>query len=207
MGGTLAAVPGAKAAFESEVTLTGETSFSERGTIRFDSLRLAIYINEAGQILPSPEISVPMHELWLYRNPETLKAVIRGVEEAREGKLADLGSLQTARGRRHRLRESGGVARFQLLFTPEARSALLSLAKSPSSSKRLGAVRKSLAVSKRIHAIRAFRLTNMSNRSDRTAKRSLRLTTRIGRRRHFACSGAMDLTAAKITLVAITPHP
>ena len=38
------------------------------------------------------------------------------------------------------------MARFQLLFTPEAQSALLSLVKSPSSSKRLRAVRKTLGL-------------------------------------------------------------
>lgn len=88
----------------------GETSLDERkrvslskvldsvkailGAALDDSFRLGIYINEAGQILLSPEISVPMHELWLYRNPAALKAVIRGLEEAREGKLIDLGSFK-----------------------------------------------------------------------------------------------------------------
>jgi hypothetical protein len=59
-----------------------------------ESIRLAVYINQAGQLLLSPEISVPVHELWLYRNPKALKAVVKGLEEAREGKLADLGSFQ-----------------------------------------------------------------------------------------------------------------
>jgi len=58
-----------------------------------ESLRLAVYMNEAGQLLLSPEVSVPMHELWLYRNPEALKAVVMGLEEARQGKLVDLGSF------------------------------------------------------------------------------------------------------------------
>ena len=35
-----------------------------------------------------------MHELWLYRNPEALKMVVRGLEEAREGKLMDVGSFE-----------------------------------------------------------------------------------------------------------------
>jgi hypothetical protein len=34
------------------------------------------------------------HELWLYRNPEALKSVLKGLEESREGKLIDLGSFE-----------------------------------------------------------------------------------------------------------------
>ena len=57
------------------------------------AIRFGVYVNDAGQVLLSPEISVPMHELWLYRNPEALKMVLKGLEEAREGKLKDLGSF------------------------------------------------------------------------------------------------------------------
>lgn len=59
-----------------------------------ETFRFGIYINEAGQLLLSPEVSVPMHELWLYRNPEALKMVVKGLEEAREGKLIDQGSFE-----------------------------------------------------------------------------------------------------------------
>ena len=57
-------------------------------------LRFAIYANEAGQLLLSPEVSVPMHELWLYRNPDALKMVAKGLEEARAGKVTNLGSFE-----------------------------------------------------------------------------------------------------------------
>ncbi len=58
------------------------------------AIRFGVYVNDAGQVLLSPEVSVPMHELWLYRNPEALKMVVRGLEEAREGKLIELGSFE-----------------------------------------------------------------------------------------------------------------
>jgi hypothetical protein len=61
-------------------------------------LRFGVYVNEAGQVLLSPEVSVPMHELWLYRNPKALKMVVKGLEEAREGKLTDLGSFEKYAG-------------------------------------------------------------------------------------------------------------
>ena len=59
-----------------------------------EELRFGVYANEAGQLLLSPEVSVPMHELWLYRNPEALKAVAKGLEEARDGNLVKLGSFE-----------------------------------------------------------------------------------------------------------------
>ncbi len=58
------------------------------------SIRFGVFVNDAGQVLLSPEVSVPMHELWLYRNPEALKMVVKGLEEAREGKLKSLGSFE-----------------------------------------------------------------------------------------------------------------
>jgi hypothetical protein len=41
-----------------------------------------------------PEDQMQEHELWLYRNPEALKSVLRGLKESREGKLVDLGSFE-----------------------------------------------------------------------------------------------------------------
>ena len=56
-------------------------------------VRFGIYVNDAGQVLLSPEVSVPMHELWLYRNPKALRSVLKGLQESAEGKLVDLGSF------------------------------------------------------------------------------------------------------------------
>jgi hypothetical protein len=57
-------------------------------------VRFGIYVNDVGQVLLSPEVSVPMHELWLYRNPKALRSVLKGLQESREGKLVDLGSFE-----------------------------------------------------------------------------------------------------------------
>ena len=56
-------------------------------------VRFGIYVNDVGQVLLSPEVSVPMHELWLYRNPKALRSVLKGLRDSREGKLVDLGSF------------------------------------------------------------------------------------------------------------------
>jgi hypothetical protein len=56
-------------------------------------VRFGVYVNDAGQVLLSPEVSVPMHEVWLYQNPKALKSVLKGLRQSREGKLVDLGSF------------------------------------------------------------------------------------------------------------------
>jgi hypothetical protein len=49
VAGTLLTVPGEKASFESEVTLTGDTSFSEAGTIRFGHSNHSLRFITVGQ--------------------------------------------------------------------------------------------------------------------------------------------------------------
>jgi hypothetical protein len=56
-------------------------------------LRFIIYTNDVGQILLSPEIGVPLHEAWLYKSPEALASVRRGLEQAAKGKVHNLGSF------------------------------------------------------------------------------------------------------------------
>jgi hypothetical protein len=58
-------------------------------------VRFAVYVNEVGQILLSPEIAVPLHELWLYKNPDALAMVLRGLEQVgKSERLKDLGSFE-----------------------------------------------------------------------------------------------------------------
>ena len=91
----------------------GETGFDERkrvslskvadrlseilrrvsGNEKSSELRFIIYTNDVGQILLSPEVGVPLHEAWLYKNPEALASVRRGLENASAGKVHDLGSF------------------------------------------------------------------------------------------------------------------
>lgn len=56
-------------------------------------VRFGIYVNEAGQFLLSPEVSVPAHEIWLLENPDAFARVQRGLKEAAAGDLQDLGSF------------------------------------------------------------------------------------------------------------------
>jgi len=56
--------------------------------VRFD-----VYRNEAGQLVLDPRVSVPAREAWLFRNPEALAAVRRGLDESARGKTKPLGSF------------------------------------------------------------------------------------------------------------------
>jgi hypothetical protein len=60
-----------------------------------EEVRFDVYRNETGQIVLDPQISVPASEAWLYRNPEALAAVRRGLQEAAEGKTIFLGSFKS----------------------------------------------------------------------------------------------------------------
>lgn len=47
-----------------------------------------VLVNDAGQILLDPVVSIPQRELWLWQNPESKASVQRGIEQsaAREGR-------------------------------------------------------------------------------------------------------------------------
>ena len=42
-----------------------------------------------GEIKLTPTVSIPHNELWLYKNPDALKSVLKGMEEAKAGKTKD----------------------------------------------------------------------------------------------------------------------
>jgi hypothetical protein len=58
-----------------------------------EDLHFRVYVNAAGQILLDPAVSVPVREMWLYRNPVALAKVREGLAQAAEGELHDLGSF------------------------------------------------------------------------------------------------------------------
>ena len=56
-------------------------------------IRFTIAFNKAGQILLSPEASIPLHEAWLYKNKTALKSVLKGIGEAKRGRVRKIGSF------------------------------------------------------------------------------------------------------------------
>lgn len=48
------------------------------------------HINSStGEIKLTPTVSIPHNELWLYKNSEALKSVLKGMKEAKAGKVKD----------------------------------------------------------------------------------------------------------------------
>jgi hypothetical protein len=58
-----------------------------------EDVRFDIYRKPDGQIVLDPRVSVPASEAWLYRNPEALARVRRGLQEAADGKAVFIGSF------------------------------------------------------------------------------------------------------------------
>ncbi len=54
-----------------------------------------VLTNDAGQILIDPiDIEkIPEEQRWLWKNPEALGTVLRGIEQAARGEVHDLGSF------------------------------------------------------------------------------------------------------------------
>ncbi len=49
-----------------------------------------IYTNKFGQIVLDPQVTIPASELWLFKNPDALVSVQRGLAEAAQGKVSEV---------------------------------------------------------------------------------------------------------------------
>jgi len=103
--------PKARAVKTEEFEFVGEGGIDERkrlslakalGTLKehlgelgapLEDLHFRVYVNSAGQILLDPALTVPVREMWLYRNPAALRKVREGLAHAAAGKLRNLGSF------------------------------------------------------------------------------------------------------------------
>jgi len=49
-----------------------------------------IYKNTIGQIVLDPQVTIPASEIWLFKNPEALASVMRGLSDAKEGRVSEV---------------------------------------------------------------------------------------------------------------------
>jgi glycine cleavage system aminomethyltransferase T len=52
-----------------------------------------LMVNDAGQILLDPVVAVSESEMWLWKNPEAIAAVTRGLQEVADGNLVEVESF------------------------------------------------------------------------------------------------------------------
>jgi len=80
--------------------LVKDEHFVEVGEVRVDSknrislgrqgVRVSgykVYRNPLGQFILDPQVTVPAHEAWLFKNPKAKALVQKGLEEAGKGRL------------------------------------------------------------------------------------------------------------------------
>jgi hypothetical protein len=54
-----------------------------------------IYCNSLGQIVLDPQVTIPASEVWLFKDPDALASVRRGLSDTKNGKVSkvDIDSL------------------------------------------------------------------------------------------------------------------
>lgn len=68
------------------ICLGGFLSKEERAQL--SSFR--IFRQPDGKIILDPLIEVPAREHWIYKNPEALNSLMRGIEDAKAGRVVDI---------------------------------------------------------------------------------------------------------------------
>ena len=60
-----------------------------------ENITYHIYSNDLGQIVLDPQVTIPASEIWLFKSPEALASVRRGLSDAAKGKVSkvDINSL------------------------------------------------------------------------------------------------------------------
>lgn len=57
-------------------------------TLVQEGITYHIYQNRLGQIILDPQVTIPASEAWLFKNPEAIAAVRRGLSDAAQGKIS-----------------------------------------------------------------------------------------------------------------------
>lgn len=75
------------------ITVGGKLQKLIAGKMKIDSYQ--VFIGKEGDILLRPAVSVPSSEVWVYRNPEVIGKIRRGLKEAAEGKTEKVDDLES----------------------------------------------------------------------------------------------------------------
>jgi len=53
-----------------------------------------VFVGRDGDILLRPAVAIPAREAWIYKNPEVIAAIRRGLEDAKNGRLIRVDSVE-----------------------------------------------------------------------------------------------------------------
>lgn len=53
-----------------------------------DGITYHVYLNNIGQIILDPQVTIPASEAWLFNNPEALELVQQGLADVAQGKVS-----------------------------------------------------------------------------------------------------------------------
>ena len=74
------------------ITLGGRLQRFMMSKMKIDSYQ--VFVGKSGDILLRPAVSIPSSEAWIYRNPEVIGKIRRGLSEAGEGKVEKVDDLE-----------------------------------------------------------------------------------------------------------------
>ncbi len=57
------------------------------GKLPFRAHHYKVFVNESGQIVLDPQVTIPASEAWLFKNRKAKSAILRGLADARAGRL------------------------------------------------------------------------------------------------------------------------
>jgi post-segregation antitoxin (ccd killing protein) len=57
------------------------------GKLAMKAHHYKIFVNEAGQIVLDPQLSIPAAEMWLFENKKALASVVGGLADAKAGRV------------------------------------------------------------------------------------------------------------------------
>ena len=70
---------------EVRVDSKNRVTLGPSGDVKISSYK--VYRNSLGQYILDPQVSIPAHESWLYKNPKALSEVSKGLADAKAGRL------------------------------------------------------------------------------------------------------------------------
>jgi hypothetical protein len=73
------------------ITLGGKLAKSLGKRMKVEAYQ--IFVAKNGDILLRPAVSIPANEAWIYRNPDVIGKVRKGLQEVQEGKIKRVDNL------------------------------------------------------------------------------------------------------------------